>query len=201
MFNRIAGVILVGLFAWSWFGDRLGADSLLRVGPPIVHEVAPRLHQGTLWARYLAPEGTCRADTRVDSSESEQRFAMRCLLDWARRERGLAALPQSAILNHSAALKAAAIVRCDDFSHTPCRSDFRATFLAAGWTGSAGENIAWGPSLAGSPRVLVDGWLHSDGHRENLFQPMWRTQGLSLLRSDGFLGKERAAVWVHQFGA
>ena len=31
--------------------------------------------------------------------------------------------------------------------------------------GGEGENIALGRSTTHSPRVLVDGWLHSDGHR------------------------------------
>ena len=52
---------------------------------------------------------------------------------------------------------------------TPCGSDFGETLEAAGWQAGAGENIAWGASLARTPRVLVDGWLHSDGHRDNLF--------------------------------
>ena len=45
---------------------------------------------------------------------------MRRLLDWAHRERGLPPLPMNAQLDHAAALKAEAILRRNDFSHTPC---------------------------------------------------------------------------------
>lgn len=199
LFNRVAGVVLVALFAASWLMPG-GIDSLLRFDLDGTREVAPPLHEGTPWAAYLAPEGTCRGDGAAASSQQEQLFAMRCLLDWARRERGLPALPINAQLNHSSALKAEAISRCNDFSHTPCGSDFSVTLDAAGWQGGAGENIAWGSSLARSPRVLVDGWLHSDGHRDNLFRTSWRAQGLALLPAESFQSKGPAAIWVHQFG-
>lgn len=200
LLTRAVGVILLAVCAVSWLApDTLPSFLRLNLGEPT--EVAPPLHSGTAWARYLAPEGTCRGDEDPEGGQQEQLSAMRCLLDWARHERGLSSLPLNAQLNQSASLKAAAIVRCDDFSHTPCGSDFKATFASAGWQGGAGENIAWGASLARTPRILVDGWLHSDGHRTNLFRPGWRVQGLALLPADRFRGKGPAAVWVHQFGA
>jgi hypothetical protein len=163
-------------------------------------EVAPPLHRGTPWARFLAPEGTCRGDGNTSGPKAEQLFAMRCLLDWARTRRGLPPLRTDTALVTSSKLKAEAIVRCGDFSHTPCGAPFSETFDAAGWRGPAGENIVWGASLAASPRVLVDGWLHSDGHRENLFRLLWSAQGLAFVRVETFLGKGPASVWVHQFG-
>ena len=200
IFNRVAGVILVVLFAASWFMPG-GSNSLLRLNLGSTTEVAPPLHKGTPWARYLAPEGTCRGDGDAEGKQQEQIFAMRCLLDWARRERGLPPLPMNAQLNQSSALKAEAILRCDEFSHTPCGSDFDVTLKAAGWEGGAGENLVWGASLARSPRILVDSWLHSDGHRENLFRTTWRAQGLAFLQAARFLGEGPAAIWVQEFGA
>ena len=127
---------------------------------------------------------------------------MRCLLDWARRERGLPALPLNPTLNHSATLKGSEIVRCGDFSHTPCGSPFDKTFKLAGYRGrTTGENLAWGASLARTPRVLMDGWLHSTGHRENLFRSEWREQGLALVEAETFLGSGPAAIYIHQYGA
>lgn len=201
-FNRAAGVVLFVVFVASWLmpGGLELPGGVSIVGQGSTREVAPPLHSGTPWSIYLAPEGTCRGDTSADSAESQQLFAMRCLLDWARMKRGLPSLPMNAALVRSSELKAASIARCNDFTHTPCGTRFRATFEAAGWQGSSGENIAWGSSLARSPRVLADGWLHSDGHRENLFRAEWSAQGLALLRSDRFQGKSNAAIWVHQFG-
>jgi uncharacterized protein YkwD len=125
---------------------------------------------------------------------------MRCLLDWARRERGLPPLATNAVLARPASLKAADIVRCGDFSHTPCGMPFEATFRAVGYSGQSGENIVWGEGAARTPRLLMDSWLHSTGHRENLFRSEWREQGLAVLQVDSFLGTGPAAVYVHQFG-
>jgi uncharacterized protein YkwD len=127
--------------------------------------------------------------------------ATRCLLDWARSARGLPALLINPALNHSARLKGDEILRCRDFSHTPCGTPFERTFQLAGYQGGrTGENIAWGASLARTPRVIVDGWLHSTGHRENLFRPDWREQGLAVVETETFLGHGPAAIYVHQFG-
>lgn len=201
-FNRVFGSILFVLFAASWLmpgGLSLPGGWGVN-GHGIVQDVAPPLHSGTPWSAYLAPKGTCRGDSSSTSTQPEQVFAMRCLLDWARVKRGLPRLRMDSSLVRSSELKAGAIASCNDFSHTPCGTDFSATFTAAGWRGNGGENIAWGTSMAGSPRVLVDGWLHSDGHRENLFRPEWVAQGLGMLRPSTFQGEDRAAIWVHQFG-
>lgn len=201
MRDTFARVVLVGLIAaylLFWMADQLG-----RPHRPLERgttEVAPALQVGTPWARYVAPPGTCRGADDGAAPAQQQLFAMRCLLDWARRERGLSGLSLNQALMTSAALKAATIARCNDFSHTPCGNDFRATFDAVGWRGGTGENIALGRSTTHSPRVLVDGWLHSDGHRKNLFTPAWRAQGLAVLQAKPFAGEGYAAIWVHQFG-
>jgi uncharacterized protein YkwD len=127
---------------------------------------------------------------------------MRCLLDWARRARGLPALPMNPTLSRSAHLKGSDIIRCGDFSHTPCGAPFERTFQAAGYRGqTTGENLVWGESLARAPRALMDSWLHSTGHRENLFRSEWREQGLALIEPKTFLGRGPAAIYVHQFGS
>ena len=200
LFQRAAGVVLVVVCAASWLIPSAGA-SLPPLGGGGSTEAAAPHQQGTPWVRYLAPKHTCRGDEEVEGKARKQIFAMRCLLDWARRERGLPLLRIDPQLNHSAALKARNILECNDFSHTPCGNDFRLTLKAAGWQGGAGENLVWGASLARSPRLLVDGWLHSKGHRQNLFRTTWRVQGLALLPAESFLGEGPAAIWVHQFGA
>ena len=200
LLTRFVGVGLLVVVALSWFAPG-SVDSLFAINLGETREVARPLHEGTEWAKYLAPEGTCRGDGEIEGAAREQIFAMRCLLDWARRERGLPPLRMEHRLNRSSALKAAAIVRCNEFSHTPCGTAFSGTFTAVGWQRGSGENIAWGASVARSPRLLVDGWLHSDGHRKNLFRTDWRVQGLALLPADSFQGERQASIWVHQFGA
>ncbi len=51
-----------------------------------------------------------------------------------------------------------------------------------------------------SPRVAVDQWLNSPGHRENLFRPQWRTVGIGILRGADFDRFDHGVIWVNQFG-
>jgi hypothetical protein len=57
-----------------------------------------------------------------------------------------------------------------------------------------------------TPRVAIDRWLNSDGHRENLFRPEWRTTGVALLpHATAHWDKNNTTVrdgivWVNQFG-
>jgi uncharacterized protein YkwD len=47
--------------------------------------------------------------------------------------------------------------------------------------------------------AAVDGWLNSPHHRENLFRPEWRFQGISVVRVDDFRGERDVAIWVSEF--
>lgn len=153
------------------------------------------------WAAYLAPVSTCPGgSTQVALDRS-----MVCYLNYARARRGLGPLEVVYQLNRSSLLKALAIQRCNQFSHTPCGKPFAATFEAVGYEGGIstayGENIAWGEGQAGSVRVVVSGWLNSPHHRENLFSRSWAEQGIAVLPVPRFLGSKDATIWVSQFGA
>jgi uncharacterized protein YkwD len=153
------------------------------------------------WAAYVPPASSCAGAADAVSQER----SMVCLLNYARGKRGLKPLWDLYPLNRSSILKALAIVRCDDFSHTPCGTPFRATFDAAGYRGpvstSFGENIAWGSGDAGSPRAVLSSWLNSPHHRENLFSKDWAEQGVAVLTVANFMGSDNVEIWVSEFGA
>jgi uncharacterized protein YkwD len=46
----------------------------------------------------------------------------------------------------------------------------------------AGENVAYGYPSGRS--VVNDGWMHSEGHRENILNPAYRLLGIAARRSD-----------------
>jgi len=152
------------------------------------------------FAADLAPSSSCKGSS--DSAAQER--TMVCLLDWARAQHGLKPLRVVYQLNRSSMLKALAIVDCGEFSHTPCGKPFSATFDAVGYQGATSttyaENIAWGAGPAGSPRVVVSGWLNSPHHRENLLSPTWVEQGVAVLPVARFLGAKDVEVWVSEFG-
>jgi uncharacterized protein YkwD len=51
-----------------------------------------------------------------------------------------------------------------------------------------------------APRVALDQWLNSRGHRRNILRPQWRKIGI-VRRPDVDLERFRdAVVWVNEFG-
>ena len=198
----LAGLIVAVVAVW-----RVGRDddrqtivvSPLGLGS---REAQPLYPKNDPWSAYLAPESVCPGGEDLSAPIEEQRRTMVCLLNWARERRGLSALPVSETLSEAAQRKAEDIRRCSDFAHEACGKDARAVADEAGYTGSVwGENLYVGSGEFGRPRVAVDGWLNSDGHRENLFRELWEEQGLALLPVDAFEGYSASAIWVSHFGS
>lgn len=76
------------------------------------------------------------------------------------------------------------------FSHT---SQDGRTFVDrernAGYTNAGGENIAEGYT---SPEAVMDGWMHSDGHRRNILDCSFTTIGVGVTTKGWY--------WVQDFG-
>ena len=126
---------------------------------------------------------------------------MLCLIDWARERAGLTPLPQTVLLASTSLQKANEIVRCQNFAHAACGDAPDIDVRTAGYRGTFGENLYIAGGRLGAPRVALDGWLNSPGHRENLFRPEWRTQGIALIKLDRFGPYRDAALWVSHFGS
>jgi uncharacterized protein YkwD len=129
---------------------------------------------------------------------------MRCLINATRGRRGLRPLRRSARLDRSAELRARAIRRCRDFSHTPCGRSFTSVYVAAGYslaTHAVAENLAWGQGRLASPSQTFRAWLRSPPHRENMLEASWRKIGLAVVRVPRLGSARNAIVWVAEFGA
>jgi uncharacterized protein YkwD len=128
---------------------------------------------------------------------------MLCLVNDLRRDHGLRQLRRSAKLDRAAQLKASAIVRCGQFSHTPCGRSLASTFREAGYAvGSSwvvGENLAWGTGARGSARRIFAALLRSGSHRANFLRAGWEDVGIALRRGSMF-GLRAANLWVIGFG-
>lgn len=67
----------------------------------------------------------------------------------------------------------------------------RATAVGYQWT-MIGENIAEGQT---SPEMVMEGWMNSKGHRENILRPEFKEIGIGIYRD--LLGR---IYWVQLFG-
>jgi uncharacterized protein YkwD len=152
----------------------------------------------------LAPSSKCANQTNTSLSTSDQELVMRCLHNYARVHAGRAPLRASSLLQTSSDRKTGDLMSCG-FSHTACGRPFDYWIRRAGYVSSScsswglGENIAWGTGSLGTPRAIMSGWLHSDGHRHNLLSSSFRDVGFGLRKGtiDGYRG---ASVWTAQFG-
>lgn len=79
-------------------------------------------------------------------------------------------------------------------SHTGANgSSFWTRAKAAGYNGrGGGENIAAGYA---TPEAVIDGWLHSSGHKRNILNGAWDDLGLGVAR-----GGDGKRYWCAVFG-
>ena len=175
--------------------------SLLLGGAPVDVDRVGLYAANDPWQRYLADERACPGGERTDLSIARQEQVMLCLVDWARQRHGLTALPQTVLLASTSLQKANEILRCDNFAHAACGDEPDGDVRAAGYRGAFGENLYIAGGRRGAPRAALDGWLNSPGHRENLFRPEWRTQGIALIKLDRFDAYTDASLWVSHFGS
>lgn len=152
------------------------------------------------WKAYLANETTCPGGERIDLPVARQVATVACLVNFARKRRGLRELAVLSVLNGASFRKARAIVRCGSFAHSPCGGDWTSAVRSTGYAGLFGENLYVASGRWGAPRVAVDAWLNSAPHRENLFGPEWRKQGLALLLRDSFGAYRDVSLWVSVLG-
>ena len=125
-----------------------------------------------------------------------------CLVNVVRAQHGLPRVRASAALVRSAQLRAGAIARCRQFSHTPCGQSFSAPFRAVGYARgrySVGENLAYASS-APPPQQAIHLWLASPAHRRLLLTRAFREFGAAVVAVDDLGGSGAATVWVAHLG-
>jgi uncharacterized protein YkwD len=139
-----------------------------------------------------------QGDTGARSAAQEK--TMLCLVNQARKQRGLAPLAMPPSLTRAAGRKSGDILRCDQFSHEACGREFTYWIERMGYEGCRmGENIAYGSGRFATPRSIFRMWMSSSGHRRNILGPYDDVGiGLQVGALDGTSG---AHVWIQQFGS
>jgi uncharacterized protein YkwD len=153
----------------------------------------------------LAPTAACPGSSRIDTTVPEQVGQMACLVQYARAQAGRASLRETVTLDGAAASKIETILHCRQFTHTPCAQPFERVFGAAGYPLAVpltiGENLAWGYGPLESPRQVMQVWLDSPEHRENLLSARWTSFGLGVRTGKTFLGYPDATLWATEFSS
>jgi uncharacterized protein YkwD len=145
----------------------------------------------------LPPRGACPAAESTAATPRAQQDALVCLVNWARRSVGLAPVTASTVLARAASTKALSVVRCHDFSHTPCGLRATAAVSASGYRFAMwGENLFFGTGELGTPRRAVEAWLASPPHRRTLLDRGFAHVGVALLHPPLLEGASDASLWV-----
>jgi uncharacterized protein YkwD len=166
-------------------------------------------------AKYLAPQTIqscgkdpcwCPGQTQTDiSQKGAMEYTMRCMINYARKVRGVQELGEGGDLDASTIDKNRDIVACNQFSHTACGRTktywfFKDGFLPGGSYWQAGENLAWGTGSSASPRSVMTAWVNSPDHLANILNPKFQAQGVSVRLSANLFGRSSVYTWVSHLG-
>jgi uncharacterized protein YkwD len=127
-----------------------------------------------------------------------------CLLNQQRAAHGLSAFSEATVLDKAADRFAADMVQRRFFDHvSPGGGTFMDRIKAAGWVSSgswsAGENIAWGSGGLATPASVVDGWMHSAGHRANILDGSFTQIGIGIADGAPQSGVRDGGTYVTDF--
>jgi uncharacterized protein YkwD len=175
--------------------------ALARVWPTARHlAVTATAALGLLMAVLLPAaaaqaHGCANARTPIAAASRHQlQDAVVCLINQQRTRHHLPRLHGNKRLDRSAQGWTNTMVRDGAFSHG---SAFASRISAVGFDWSrAGENIATG---FGTPAAVVNAWMGSTGHCENILSPSFAEVGTGVSRR-GIAGAGSAGTWTQDFG-
>jgi uncharacterized protein YkwD len=158
-------------------------------------------------ARSIAGTGCAGATaTPAQLSEGAMRSATLCLLNKQRASHGLGSLHSNHALAKAATRHSADMVRRDYFSHyTPGGGSIQTRIGGSGYLAGAhsylyGEVIGGGTSNGGSPKGVVQAWMHSAPHRAAILTGGFNDLGIGVVH--GFPGMgQRGATFTVDFGS
>jgi uncharacterized protein YkwD len=129
-----------------------------------------------------------------------------CLVNGERADHGLAPLAPNGRLGAAATAYAQDLVAGSYFSHTGRDGSGvldriqRSGYLPrdAGWV--LGENLAWGTGGLATPGAIMQAWMNSPGHRENILNPGFREVGVGVVAGNPAAADGMGATYATEFG-
>lgn len=135
---------------------------------------------------FAPPKSTANAQEIIDLTNKERVNA------------GLKPLKQNIKLDEAAKIRAQKIIDFSEWNHEATKSGIpytKAIKEVNYWNITYGENLAKGFYDSQS---VIDSWMKSDGHKENLLNPKFQEIGIGIL--EGNLDNEQTQVIVQLFG-
>lgn len=129
-----------------------------------------------------------------------------CLLNRVRAARGMKALRFDKDQKQAADKHNRVMLKQNCFSHLcPGEKDLVGRVSATGYlpcscTWGVGENLAWGAGSKGSPAAVVNAWMASPSHRENILNPRYEEIGIAVDDGSPTGGNYAASTYTTDFG-
>jgi uncharacterized protein YkwD len=140
-------------------------------------------------------------DNPNDISLQQAKRATLCLLNRERTSRGIRKLHDNSRLDLASRRHANDMSRRHYFDHGDFVGRIKdARYLKGARGYTLGENIAWGSFDYATPASIVDGWMHSPGHRANILNGGFHEIGLGIARGAPVGGQQSGATYVTDFG-
>jgi uncharacterized protein YkwD len=139
----------------------------------------------------------------------EVRTATFCLVNRQRLIHGEQPLLLNSKLQRSAQNHTISMVAEDYFSHydpdgeTPAERMKASGYIYSSEIGyEIGENIAWGTLSLATPKAIVQAWMESPGHRENILDSAYREAAIGVLPEvpAAFAEGQSGAIYTQDFG-
>jgi uncharacterized protein YkwD len=139
------------------------------------------------FAKVATPAVCANTTLTPDAGNLEAiREALDCLHDQIRSQHRLGTLASNRALDAAAAAHTDDMIARGYFEHeTPEGGTFDQRILSAGYARpgqgwSLGENLIWADGDLATPAALMDSWMSSEGHRENILNGKFRELGLAV---------------------
>jgi uncharacterized protein YkwD len=123
-------------------------------------------------------------------------------INQTRISHGAGQVAENALLNKSASLKAADMIRRNYWAHAAPGADPWATIKQVGYPYVyIGENLAYGQYGSVTPeKVVLESWLNSSGHKANMLNPRFKEIGIAVQKAATYNGRANVYVIVTQYG-
>jgi uncharacterized protein YkwD len=146
----------------------------------------------------VAPRAQCAGQNNPGASGHAQQQAMKCLINYARSQAGVGGLNSDRSLERAAGRKSRDVANCG-FSHTACGNAADLYVHRYGYTSGTsgwrwGENLAYGRGKRSTPRAIVQAWLGSPPHRDNMLSGAFNDLGVGMRERNG------VAYWALELG-